>query len=159
MKKRNVDTSPHWATPPELYEKLNKKFCFDFDPCPLYSDFDGLSNDVRWGSANFINPGFDTHTKNAFVYRIIKETFLNKSTNVLLVPASMETQLFHDYIWPNVSTIRFLKSRPRFHGVNTKGVFVTNNTGQNGIMIAVFEPVVFRDIDFGVWDWQNEDWI
>lgn len=48
--------TPHWATPKWLYEELDKEFHFDFDPCPLNSDFDGLS--MCWGKVNFINPPY-----------------------------------------------------------------------------------------------------
>ena len=37
--------SDDWETPKELYDKLNKEFNFDFDPCPLYSTFNGLKCD------------------------------------------------------------------------------------------------------------------
>lgn len=52
MKNRDGnENSNHWATPPEFYEKLNKEFNFDFDPCPLNGEllFDGLS--VEWGTS------------------------------------------------------------------------------------------------------------
>jgi len=48
--------SPHWATPKWLYEELNKEFNFDFDPCPLHSNQDGLN--ISWGKRNFINPPY-----------------------------------------------------------------------------------------------------
>jgi len=48
MKNRDgLVTSDHWETPKWLYEKLNDEFGFDFDPCPLNADFDGLK--VEWG--------------------------------------------------------------------------------------------------------------
>jgi hypothetical protein len=48
----------YWLTPPELYERLNKEFHFDFDPCPwpLPDGFDGLA--CEWGRSNFVNPPF-----------------------------------------------------------------------------------------------------
>ena len=39
--------SDHWKTPTSLYKKLDDEFHFDFDPCPLHADFDGLA--VEWG--------------------------------------------------------------------------------------------------------------
>lgn len=33
----------NWKTPDYLYKELNDEFNFDFDPCPLNADFDGLS--------------------------------------------------------------------------------------------------------------------
>lgn len=34
MKKIHINNDDNYATPPELYEELNKRFNFDFDPCP-----------------------------------------------------------------------------------------------------------------------------
>ena len=42
MKNRNLNNHDNWATPKELYDQLHEEFRFDFDPCPLYADFDGL---------------------------------------------------------------------------------------------------------------------
>lgn len=36
-----------WSTPPDFYQKLDEEFHFDFDPCPLNPQFDGL--EVQWG--------------------------------------------------------------------------------------------------------------
>jgi len=46
--------------PRDFYDKLNKEFNFDFDPCPLYSNFNGLY--VEWGRSNFINPPYNRKT-------------------------------------------------------------------------------------------------
>ena len=47
MKNRNLKNTDDWKTPDDFYEKINKEFKFDFDPCPLNADFDGLK--VEWG--------------------------------------------------------------------------------------------------------------
>ena len=48
----------YWLTPPDMMEKLNDEFHFDFDPCPhpRPDGFDGL--EVEWGRSNWINPPF-----------------------------------------------------------------------------------------------------
>lgn len=48
----------YWKTPPEMLEKLNDEFHFDFDPCPYPrpEGFDGL--DCEWGQSNWVNPPF-----------------------------------------------------------------------------------------------------
>lgn len=52
------DGKHYWLTPPDVYEKLDKEFNFDFDPCPypLPNGFDGLTRD--WGKSNYCNPPF-----------------------------------------------------------------------------------------------------
>lgn len=41
------DGKHYWLTPPDLYDRLNGEFCFDFDPAPypLPEGFDGLTCD------------------------------------------------------------------------------------------------------------------
>ena len=48
----------YWLTPPDLMEKLNDEFHFDYDPCPhpRPNDFDGLIG--PWGKCNYVNPPF-----------------------------------------------------------------------------------------------------
>lgn len=66
MKNRNLNHNDNWATPPEFYEKLNKEFHFDFDPCPLNHDeneWDGLK--CGWSYVNFVNPPYSRKSKEA----------------------------------------------------------------------------------------------
>jgi len=53
-----ADGRHYWLTPPDLYQRLNAEFSFDFDPCPhpLAEGFDGLT--AEWGSSNYVNPPF-----------------------------------------------------------------------------------------------------
>lgn len=135
MKNRNINHSDDWATPRGLYEELNKEFNFDFDPCPLNSDFDGLK--IQWGKSNFINPPYSRELKEKFVIKAIEQSKLGKLC-VMLLPVSTSTKLFHDYILPNAKNIRFLKGRVRFLGVNTKGEYVTTKTPMHDSMIVIF---------------------
>jgi len=45
MRKIHINNDDNYATPPEFYEALNKRFKFDFDPCPYCEGdvIDGLS--------------------------------------------------------------------------------------------------------------------
>ena len=55
----NGDDGKHyWLTPPAVYEVLNARFSFTFDPCPWPKpeDFDGLTRE--WGVSNYVNPPF-----------------------------------------------------------------------------------------------------
>lgn len=56
MKNIHINNDDNYATPPKLYEELNKRFNFDFDPCPYNEKEivnDGLK--IEWGNSNFVN--------------------------------------------------------------------------------------------------------
>jgi site-specific DNA-methyltransferase (adenine-specific) len=136
MKNRNLSHSDDWATPKELYDKLNKEFNFDFDPCPLHADFDGLA--IEWGERNFVNPPYSRKIKEAFVNKAIEEQDKGK-TSVMLLPVSTSTKLFHDVILPCATKIKFIRGRVKFEGTNTKGEHVTNKSGMHDSMIVIFK--------------------
>jgi site-specific DNA-methyltransferase (adenine-specific) len=100
-----------WATPRDFYNKLDNEFHFDFDPCPLNSTFDGLSNATEWGKCNFINP---PHKK---VYEFVRRAYYelkNKGKmSVLLLPVRTDTKWFHEFIYGQFE-IRFIKGRLKF---------------------------------------------
>lgn len=52
------DGKHYWLTPPDLMEKLQAEFNFDFDACPypLPEGFDGLT--CEWGGSTYVNPPF-----------------------------------------------------------------------------------------------------
>lgn len=136
MKNRDgLDNNDHWATPKWLYDKLNEEFNFDFDPCPLYADFDGLV--VDWGKSNYINPPYNRIDKPKFIQKAYEE-WLKGKTCVLLIPTATGTKQFHDLILPNAE-VRFLKGRVAFEGFNTKGEFTSKNKGKHDSMIVVFK--------------------
>jgi hypothetical protein len=135
MKNRNLKHSDDWETPKELYNKLNIEFNFEYDPCPLFSNFDGLT--TNWGKSNFINPPYSKKTKEAFVLKAIEESKKGKLC-VMLLPVSTSTKLFHQHILPNAKEIRFLEKRVKFLGINTKGEYVTNKAPMHDSMIVVF---------------------
>jgi len=139
MKKRNLDNKDDWKTPSYFYDELNKKYNFDFDPCPYkhnVNDWDGLK--VEWRNRNFVNPPYSKKLKGYFVIKAIEESKKGKLC-VLLLPVSTSTRLFHDYILPNSKEIVFVKRRIKFEGVNTKGEYVTNKNGMHDSMVVVFD--------------------
>lgn len=138
MKNRNLNNNDNWATPKDLFNKLNKEFHFDFDPCPLNHDislWDWLN--IEWGKSNFINPPYSQKLKEAFVLKWIEESKKWKLC-VFLLPVSTSTKLFHDYIMPNKKEIRFLKWRVKFEWINTKWELVSNKCGMHDSMIVIF---------------------
>jgi phage N-6-adenine-methyltransferase len=142
MKNRNLKHKDVWATPKEFYKKLDDEFNFDFDPCPLNfgeisPDKDGLI--MEWGERNYINPPYSRKLKEAFVKRAIEES-KNGKICVMLLPVSTSTVLFHDFILPNATEIRFVRGRIPFEGVNTFGVKVGKGSApMHDSMIVVFD--------------------
>lgn len=137
MKNRDgLKNSNHWETPDYLYNELNNEFNFDFDPCPLNADFDGLK--CKWGKSNFVNPPYDRVNKPKFIQKAFDE-YKKGNTCVLLIPSSTSTILFHELILP-YAEIRFVKGRIAFKGYNTKGEYTEKNKGKHDSMIVVFRP-------------------
>lgn len=136
MKNRNLEHKDHWATPKEFYNKLNKEFDFNFDPCPLHSKFDGLT--IDWKERNFINPPYSRQLKEAFIRKAFDESRKGKVC-VMLLPVSTSTNIFHDIILPNAE-IRFVRGRISFEGVNTFG----KNVGKGSAPMHDSMVVIFK---------------
>lgn len=110
-----------WATPQDLFNKLNDEFNFTLDPCASEQNYkcdkyytiqdDGLKQD--WSSEIvFMNPPYGREIKN-WVKKAYYES-LKGSLVVCLIPARTDTIYWHDYIFPYAKDIRFLKGRLRF---------------------------------------------
>ena len=134
MKNRNINHKDDWATPKELYDLLDKEFDFDFDPCPLNPNFDGL--EIRWGERNFVNPPYSRMLKEAFIRKAFEQAQKGR-LSVMLLPVSTSTKIFHEVIYHNAE-IRFLKGRVKFEGINTFGKLVNNKCGMHDSMIVIF---------------------
>ena len=102
--------SPEWATPRAVYQVLDAEFHFDFDPCPLNGESDGLASlFCSWkGKRVFINPPYGRGMDKWF------ERATEAETAVYLVPARTDTKWFHELVLPHASEIRFIKGRLKF---------------------------------------------
>ena len=121
MKHRNLDHKDDWMTPPELYEKWNAIYHFDFDPCPFQHDinkWDGLK--IPWGEMNFVNPPYSLALKTAFVKKAIHEFNVAGRKSLLLLPVSTGAKLFQGYIYHKFD-FELLSGRIPFIGHNCKG--------------------------------------
>ena len=125
-------------TPTDLYEKLDKEFHFDFDPCPPNADFNGL--EIDWKKSNFVNPPFNQ--QKLWIKKAYEESLKNNGKwslknkiCVLLLPARTDTKIFHEIILPFSKEIRFIKGRLKFEQYNNSAPF--------GSMIVVFMPDFF----------------
>lgn len=99
----------NWRTPKDLYEKLDKEFKFDFDPCPTNPTFDGLS--VGWMESNFVNPPYGRE-----IGKWIAKGYLEwqkGKTVVFLIPSRTDTIWWHDFVM-KATEIRFIEGRLKF---------------------------------------------
>jgi len=132
MKNRLIQHD-NWATPKEVYDKLNLEFNFDFDPCPLDFKQDGTL--IEWGKSNFINPPYSRKLKEAFVLKAFEESRKGKVC-VMLLPVSTSTKIFHKVILPNAE-IRFWKGRINFLANGQQND--KYKSGQMDSMIIIFK--------------------
>ena len=143
-----------WETPKWLFDKLNEEFRFTLDPCANDDNYkcnfyfteegDGLSRSWE-GHIVFINPPY--RYAKEWVTKAYNEFKENKVTCVLLIPARVDTKIWHEIIAPYATQIRFLKGRVRFVGAESGSTFPS--------AIVVFsyrrydERIVFVDMQNG----------
>ena len=100
-----------WATPKYIYDQAMEKGMFD--PCPLFSSFDGLR--IEWGEINFVNPPYSN--LKAWIKKSIEQAKKRKKV-ILLIPARTDTKAFK-MLFDYGSTITFISGRLRFNEANS----------------------------------------
>ena len=100
-------------TPKPFYDELDKEFGFDFDPCPIDPQFDGLK--AEWGKCNFVNPPYSSIPK--WIEKGIKECKKGKKC-VFLVPIRPNSKYWANNVYKNVTSIRYI-SPIVFQGYDT----------------------------------------
>ena len=149
---KNGVSNDEWETPDSLFNQLTEEFHFNWDLACTSKNIktvngsmvdrglNGLefSPDDRKEYSIWCNPPYKAKPKEDFAKKCYELSLLPNIKNVvLLIPSATETKLFHNLLVPNCE-IRLLYKRVRFMGVNTKGKYVIDKTGQSGSMICVF---------------------
>lgn len=120
-----------WATPQDLFDKLNAEFHFTLDPCADDSNHkceryftkeqDGLMQDWS-GEIVFCNPPYGREVSK-WVRKCFNEVYAGGCLcAVMLVPARTDTRWFHEYIY-HKADVRFIKGRLKFGGSNNSAPF------------------------------------
>lgn len=123
-----------WATPQDLFDKLNAEFHFTLDPCAtpenakcanFYTkEQDGLTK--NWGGQTvFCNPPYGRE-----IAKWVKKASEEEAITVMLIPARTDTRWFHDYIYGK-QEVRFLQGRLCFGNANDPAPFPS--------MIVIFD--------------------
>ena len=111
-----------WATPQDFYDKLNKEFSFNLDPCALPENakcekfFTPEQNGLiqNWGGYTvFCNPPYGRKISD-WVEKCYNESKKDNTTVVMLIPARTDTRYFHDFIYHKAKEIRFIRGRLKF---------------------------------------------
>lgn len=123
-----TSTTDEWATPQDLFDRLNACFRFTLDPCatdenhkaPKYytREQDGLKQD--WGGeVIWCNPPYGRT-----IGEWIKRCAEHQGIAVMLIPARTDTRWWHQYIDcnPNAS-VHFIKGRLKFGGAKNPAPF------------------------------------
>lgn len=107
-------TSEHWATPSDVYGKLDEEFSFTYDPCPLGGN-GGLSSSWE-GKRVYCNPPYGKGIGD----------WLKKANEadlaVFLLPARTDTKWWYEYAM-KADEIRFLRGRLKFGGSKNSAPF------------------------------------
>ncbi len=118
-------SSDEWATPQDLFDKLDEEFHFEIDVCAteenakcakyFTAESDGLKQ--NWGrSVIWCNPPYSD------IKSWAKKCSEHNGIAVMLVPSRTDTKWFHDYCYGKAE-LRFIKGRLHFNGSKNSAPF------------------------------------
>lgn len=115
--------SDNWWTPLDLFEQLDDEFHFTVDAaasaknalCDRYYNKrdNGLAQSWK-GETVWCNPPYGTVLAQ-WVRKGYEESITNGVTSVFLIPARVDTNYWHEYIFGKAE-IRFIRGRLKFEG-------------------------------------------
>ncbi len=108
-----------WATPPWLFQALNREFSFDLDACAEKHNAkcklwlnDCLNQEWPGTGPAFLNPPYSREIMVPILHRAIEES--QKRTVVCVLPSRTETDWFKELLVEKASEIRFIRGRVAF---------------------------------------------
>lgn len=123
-------TTDDWATPPDLFQKLDARWRFTLDVCanaenakvPLFftREQDGLAQ--SWaGNACWMNPPYG-RAIGGWVAKAVSESRLPGTIVVALLPARTDTRWWSNWVAP-FARVAFLRGRLKFGGAKSGAPF------------------------------------
>ena len=117
---RFASNNQEYATPWDLFNKLNDEFNFTLDvcankinhKCEKYYTEEQNSLLMEWHGVCWMNPPYKDMKK--WVIKAYNESRKNDTTVVCLIPARTNTNWWHEYCMKG--EIKFIKGRPNFEG-------------------------------------------
>ena len=113
-------SSNEWATPQDLYDKLNSVFNFNLDPCSTHENakcenhytIEDNGLDRSWNGVSFCNPPYGRELP-LWVQKAYEESVKGNKV-VMLIPARPDTIYWHTYIFKYAKAVCFIKGRLHF---------------------------------------------
>lgn len=134
--------SNEWATPQNLFDKLDREFNFLLDvaatsentKCEKFYSLEDSGLDHEWEASNFMNPPYGGHT-GKWIKKAHEESLQGK-TIVCLIVSSTDRSYWHDYIFPYAAQIRFIRGRLHFNNSKSSAPFAS--------AIVIFSPNKYK---------------
>lgn len=115
-----------WETPPEVFDKLNEEFHFDFDlaanaentKCERWFSEEEDAMKQPWAGVCWLNPPYGKdkdHKLSNWVIKAYHESAKDDCTVVMLIPARTNTKWWHEYCM-KADEVRLVCGRPKFIG-------------------------------------------
>lgn len=134
--------SDTWLTPPDILKALGP---FDLDPCACPLPRPWSTAEVMWTKEDGPLDRAWSHTGHRLVWlnppfgpRPLVRAFVDRMAmhghGVALLPATTETALWQNLVWPSATAVLFLAGRPHFH--HQDGTRAAANSGQAIALVA-----------------------
>ena len=140
--------SHHWGTPTELFERLNEVYDFNLDPCAANGDIakcpryftpveDGLKQ--NWTGRVFLNPPYGRQIVRWMKKAAQEIEYGHAEVIVALLPASVGTNWFHQYVYPYAQHMWFVHGRLSFEDYTNVGKSL-NKANFDSIIVEMRKP-------------------
>lgn len=121
-------TTDLWATPQDLFDKLNEEFHFTLDPCAtkenakcakfFTQEQNGLIQSWK-DEVVFCNPPYNRYVIKNWLQKMSES---DAKIVVGLLPARTNASWFHEYVWKKAE-IRFIRGKLTFSGYRFQAPF------------------------------------
>lgn len=136
---KTISSKDEWLTPPEIIKSLGQ---FDLDPCaPINRPWDTALNHYtieddglvkNWFGRVWMNPPFSRGVMGLWLNKLCKH-----GNGILLIPARLDTNDFHNYVFQHADSMLALRGRLNFYHVN--GSKASHNSGGPTVLVAYGE--------------------
>ena len=155
-----------WGTPNHIFDALDELYKFDLDPCAGKARYakcevhftpheDGLKQ--PWNGRVFLNPPYGRHLKYWMKKASLELTVGDAEVIVALIPASIGTQWFHEYVFPHIKKMIFVRGRVSF--IDLDGTKNAVSANHDSIIVELQRNKLVSTHSIAVLDAKTGEWI